>query len=719
MLLSLPPPASTILFALIGGVWVIVVAERVLPSARRDSIKATAAAIVQESLRLHVKGALAAVRRPPHLYALAALGLMALSAHSFRPDSPGTLETGFWLMVIGGLALGAALRVTDQPIHPPVAVDAPLTPPRTRWGLVGVGIFAIFLVSETNGRVLGVEMLFNMSHHLQFALFCGGVALAVWGLSGARWPLRWRIDLTRYEALILALLTGVAFILRMWGLDTTLRVLLDEMHWATGILSFWVFDDVRLLTPMTGISPYSWFYPYWQSWLVPVFGRNLTGFRAASAVIGTLTVPAVYLLGRTYFDRATAVLGAFFLTVFPPHVHFSRIAMPLIGDPLFGTLALAFIARGLKTNRRGDFALGGASLGMTQYFFEGGRLLFPLATAAWLGLGALIWRPRPRLRNLLVMALAALIVGLPFYYTLFGIRAPFAQRLPVSGMQSNVLLDEAGAFNVEIYLEHLRNALLYHVHLSEQPAIYYYGGRQPLILSYVAPFFLLGLAFLLGHPRALCTGLFVWMGLNVLGNSFLLGSYTSARYIVVLPALALTIAAGLRYTLALIWPDGRAVYQRLILVGALVAVVGVAQVTYYFGPHLEILNVEARASKDGDGEDALLRSVDFPPGTHIHIITDSSFDVGYGRDLLAFLRDRLTLHVTPPAQFTSQYLDDLPRTVDHAFYILQGDQKTLHRLYYHFPRIEARGLSPYNVPVDKQLMLYYVPRIPLRYEKVP
>jgi hypothetical protein len=55
-----------------------------------------------------------------------------------------------------------------------------------------------------------------------------------------------------------------------------------------------------------------------------------------------------------------------------------------IADPLFGTLAFAFIGRGLLHGRRTDFAIGGAMLGLTHYFYEGGRLLYMPLALAWI-----------------------------------------------------------------------------------------------------------------------------------------------------------------------------------------------------------------------------------------------------------------------------------------------------------------------------------------------
>ena len=125
-----------------------------------------------------------------------------------------------------------------------------------------------------------------------------------------------------------------------------------------------------------------------QAWGVGLLGRNLEGLRILSVIVGTLGIPALYFLAKELFDRKTALLAALMPGRFPPHIQFSRIALNNIVDPLFGTLALAFLVRGLKYNRPLDYALSGAALGLTQYFYEGGRLLFPALILLIAGLGS-------------------------------------------------------------------------------------------------------------------------------------------------------------------------------------------------------------------------------------------------------------------------------------------------------------------------------------------
>src|SRR5690606_22371640 len=98
-------------------------------------------------------------------------------------------------------------------------------------------------------------------------------------------------------------------------------------------------------------------------------GHHLSALRWPSLIVGTLTIPATYWLCRGLFDKSSAVVVALVLASFPPHIHYSRIGMNNIAEPLFGTLALAALAHAIKTQQRGYYALAGAALGLTQYFY--------------------------------------------------------------------------------------------------------------------------------------------------------------------------------------------------------------------------------------------------------------------------------------------------------------------------------------------------------------
>lgn len=686
------------------------------------------------------------------LCAVVAVIAMVISAHSFRPGSlvelhrpsdPSDIQitiqqpryaprdsrlqdAALW-MLLGGALLGAALGLTRRSLDLPSVSSQPLTRARTRWLPVELGTAALAVLAAANRGGSGLNWLDHMPAHMQFALLCAGIALVVWGLSGL--PVR-SLPLfsssgaekveskgigDRHELLLVAGITLVALILRTWKLSATVHTFVDELNFASAVREFWLADDVKLLHPITGVIAFPRLYPYWQSATVWLLGRNPAGLRLVSAILGALTVPALYLLARALFDRTTAAVAATLLATFPPHLHFSRLGLNNIADPFFGTLALACLACGLRSNRRLDYALAGAMLGLTQYFYEAGRVVFPALALGWIGVGALIWHRRPPLPGLLITALTAVIVAAPVYVTLVSLHTPLMARAAAVTFPStywrDVLLSSPGSSAFQGHLRHIESTFL--IYLSQHEASFYYAGETPFVLITLAPALLLGAFVALWTSRA--PGpllLLLWIGATSLGNSFMVAGQDSPRYVTVFPALALLCAVGLRYTLALLWPDGFRPQARSAVLALLVIAVAAGQVWYYFEVHLPVFNVEFRETKrDRDLDDALLRSVDFSPGTQIHVISAVRCNPRYATQAIQYLADGLDVDTLTPRDLSAEYLSHLPRTVDHAFFLEPGDQDTLELLELYF-LLDSPAYTSYDIPADKQFVLYYAPASP-------
>jgi uncharacterized OsmC-like protein len=311
--------------------------------------------------------------------ALQSVACMLLSAYAFRPrlesmvhfrPTPGPQDyynpAGPWLALAGGMALIAALLLSGEPTRLPWRAAARLDAlwPRRVWVLLLPGVLMLLAVSEINGKLIGVKRLWTLSPHVQFALLLGGIVLVVLGLAGlphfpspdpspapeSTPPAAERMAKTgsrrgawREIALVLAI-TLLALGVRFWKLGESVRLMVDEGHFALGVTYFRMFPDVKLLEPMPTSASFPFIFSYGQAGMVAIFGRNFLGLRALSAVIGALTVPSLYLLTRELFDRLAACMAALVLLTFPPQVHYSRLALNNVADPLFGTLALAFLA---------------------------------------------------------------------------------------------------------------------------------------------------------------------------------------------------------------------------------------------------------------------------------------------------------------------------------------------------------------------------------------
>ena len=571
-----------------------------------------------------------------------------------------------------------------------------------RWlPLLGAGIGLFFLT-----HINAAPGLFRtgVTAHVQFALLCGSIILLGWGLTG--WRIHWpRFE--RREGMMVLTITVLALGIRIWALGDVVSIpLSDEYTFAQRAVNIQEDNRYPLLHPFDVGYAFPWLYPYLISGSLSIFGSTVANLRLPSAIFGALTIPALYLLGKHLFDRRIGLLAALLLATFPPHIHLSRIALNNIADPFFGVLALGFIARGLKSKRRADFALGGLALGMTHYFYEGGRLVFVLLTLLWL-LTHTIPKRRFEPHQLAAGAMGTLALALPLYLTLAAIGYSPTPRLDMVAPGPDrfaAIAKTTVPRNIlsESYLERIGEVLLFFVHTPDNSPEFY-GGQHPMILTPVVPVFLLGLSYALANGRNPSVRLLLlWFIGMVLGLGLIrIGAWT-ARYVPAFPLIALLMALAIYFVLASLAPER----WRTPLAFALASVIGIGQVTYYFGPHMEFYNRQARPWRDY--ADAYLRATAYPPNSDIIFVTNDVVHMPYIVELKRLLKIDLPVTHYLFLEFSYAIVKELPRDVNHIFFVDREDQATPSLIRFEFD-LEGPYFSPYNVPEDKQFALYFAP----------
>jgi hypothetical protein len=653
---------------------------------------------------------------------LTACACMMLSAYHLRDfDDPYAMRRAVIAFLFGAAALMIARRLC-----PPAEDNAdttprsPIAPVAALPAALGAALLAPLMIM--NNDTLGAGVFDHVSPLVQFIMLVIGIALITWGLGGAP---RLRLPIIeRRELLVVLLITIVALVLRVWNLENSLRVFVDEILLSTGTVHFWGDHPVKLLQPIGLLMPFPRVFPLWISGAIMIFGRTLTGLRFASAILGTLTIPAVYFLARQFFDRRTALVGALLLATFPPFVHFSRIALINIADPLFGSLALAFTARAIRRSSRMDYALGGAMLGIGQYFYEGGKLLFPVLVVFWLcglAVASVIASRREGIRlpfsisGMASAALATALIALPVFITTLTYTGDFKPRISDASLGPNFWrrLRETGDINP--YVQRIDEPFLMVVRLPEEAL--YYGGNAPLILPVFVPLFLLGGVHVLARRKGGAWVFALWVFLTSMGNTLLVHSMIAARYVVVMPALALLMAVGLTETLRLLLPKRWAAAAatpsflfmgrgRDILAAALAVIIAAVQVGYYFGPHLAAFNVQFRKGEP-DAYDALFRSAHFPPGTGVHLIAaEPALTQSFADQMLSYLADDMHAYVVTPDKLSHAYMLRLSRSVDQAFFLAPTDTRSLALIEQYFP-VDPQQDTPYDIPPGSGMTLYY------------
>jgi len=145
---------------------------------------------------------------------------------------------------------------------------------------------------------------------------------------------------------------------------------------------------------------------------VSLLGRSPGAIRIVAAVLGTLTVPATYLLARAMFGRRVGALSAVLIAGLVWPLNLSRIGLRAVALPLFLALALWQFWRGLKTGKRWHYVASGILYGLTFYTYTAARFTV-LALALFVLYQLIFDKTRPHWSGLLYFALATGLILAP------------------------------------------------------------------------------------------------------------------------------------------------------------------------------------------------------------------------------------------------------------------------------------------------------------------
>lgn len=528
---------------------------------------------------------------------------------------------------------------------------------------------------------------------------------------------------------ILLLALGV----RLWDLELAITRFLDEIHYMDAVVRLW-HSPQPIYIPFSDVTAFTWVYPYIQSWTAWLMGPSLTSIRIISVLFGVAQVAAVHFLGKQLFDRKTALAAALVMATFPVHVHFSRIGINNIADPVLGTLALGFLVKGLRTQQRRDFLLAGYCLGWTQYFYEGGRLFFAPFLLLWLGWFWLFLRRKtelvfPSRGNLLALTGVALALIVPVVYV-YGVQLDtLTPRLAqmFDNTQEYQLRNEAVPLPERLQTTLFKLPVPLTALISAPDTSWFYGGDFAIILPYVLPFFGIGVLYCVWQWRSAGSALLLWWILGAaFGISFMSTPLEFPRYLVMLPAVTLIMGIGIAQSLHLItgllskiFKHNRLAqrFSQLLIIGIVVYITCI-QAGYYALVHIpnfyhDLFVRDGNGNKLPDTDDALLRAAFLPADTTAVIVSQRPIYPINMETIPAFWgRDDLVIRYVKPERLEF-FLSQLPLHQNYAFFLERYDWLSLEllRTYFHLsdkPEFHG-GLSPYRLPEELQMILFYAP----------
>lgn len=394
-------------------------------------------------------------------------------------------------------------------------------------------------------------------------------------------------------ALLLAAITLLALVLRVWQLGSIPFTLSgDEASFGRETYNT-IRGEIRnpFSTGWLSQPTMSFFY---NSLAIRLLGPSQEALRLPWALIGAATVPVAFWLVTRLSGPLIGFVTALLLATYHFHIHYSRISLNNIADPLFAGLALLFLHRAIERKSLLDWALAGAVCGGALYIYQGGRLT-PLLVA--FAIGYLFWRDRSFLQEHrlgLIIALGAfLVVAAPMIQYAFRFPDDFNARPNQIGIiQSGWLEREAIARNesyVTILFDQFRKAALAFNFYHDRTT--HYGLPQPLLGPLSGALFLCGLgyatvrAFGSRAGKSLFPMIAWWWGGMLLGGMLTIDPPASQRIVTLALPVCFFIALAMGKLLRLAQRaaagfSGFFLARAIMVVGA--ATIGFASLHTYF-----------------------------------------------------------------------------------------------------------------------------------------
>lgn len=159
------------------------------------------------------------------------------------------------------------------------------------------------------------------------------------------------------------------FILRLWGLNQGVSFWTDENH--TAIFARAILDRGQPVLANGYTTGYYQIFLYWITAIpMKIFGISEFSARLSSVIFGTLTIGAIYLLGKELFSKKVGYISAILVTLLQIEILWSRQVRPYQGLQLCYILAAWFIYRFVnktgnpKWNLSGFFLIGVFATGL-------------------------------------------------------------------------------------------------------------------------------------------------------------------------------------------------------------------------------------------------------------------------------------------------------------------------------------------------------------------
>ena len=398
--------------------------------------------------------------------------------------------------------------------------------------------------------------------------------------------------------LALGVILTLALIIRLYNLDGFPPGLwfdeADNLRWASQIA-----EDPSYLPVFASSTELPSFFLLPIAFVIKFTGVEITTGRLIAVAFGLAGIVAMFLMVRHMLGSMMGLVAAFLAAVMRWDIIWSRTGMHGITAPFFAALTAWLTYRAVSNGRRTDFALAGAALGLSMWYYAAYRLfLLVIAFVLIHGLITATERRKRFMLNVGIMAFFAAMVTLPL--TQFTVSHPdeFFRRTEVTSVFAHTNEGETGRMIRESLVRHLGM-----FHLEGDPNSRHNIPRAPMLDIFSGLLMLVGLAVAVTRWRnAAFIALPVWILVMIMPGVLTIPweAPQSLRTITVIPAVIALITIAIGY----IWRLGSSVSLPAVRMGTAVAVVllltviAYSNVSAYFGEQANDPEVYAAYSTD-------------------------------------------------------------------------------------------------------------------------
>ncbi|MDZ7586956.1 MAG: glycosyltransferase family 39 protein, partial [Patescibacteria group bacterium] len=252
-----------------------------------------------------------------------------------------------------------------------------------------------------------------------------------------------------YQYWLIILLTIIGAVLRLYRIEPSLQFLGDQGRDVIILRNLWVKHDLPFIGPVTSVGNFFLgpLYYYLMAPFLLLANYNPVGPAIATAFIGIITIPAIYLVAKKMLSDSAAKLTAIFYTFGAIPIIETRGAWNPNPMPL-ASLGIVFgFYQALKTNQHRWLWLSAFSLGAALQFHYMIVFLAPFLLYQLI----LIFKQPSLRKHLITWLIILILMMLPFI--LFELKNNF---LNVKGLIAYLTKDEYRHFDFWQKIKNLR-----------------------------------------------------------------------------------------------------------------------------------------------------------------------------------------------------------------------------------------------------------------------